>query len=128
MWMIIGGAYQGKLEYAKSLYPDLLWIDGEKCTEEEVFRCGGIYHFHTWIRKMMEQKRELRFLIERVKKENPNLVIVTDEIGYGLVPVDDFERRYREEVGRICTDFAAFSERVDRVVSGIAVPIKGGDK
>ena len=35
--------------------------------------------------------------------EERDLVIVCDEIGCGLVPVDAFEREYREAVGRIMT-------------------------
>lgn len=51
---------------------------------------------------------------------------MTQEIGYGLVPVDAFDRRYRElEAGRICTVLAANSDQVDRVVCGIGVTIKG---
>ena len=40
---------------------------------------------------------------------------MTAEVGYGLVPVDAFERQYREAVGRICTNLAACADRVDRV-------------
>ena len=30
-----------------------------------------------------------------------NLVIVSTELGYGIVPIDAFDRLYREKVGRI---------------------------
>ena len=33
---------------------------------------------------------------------------MTQEIGYGLVPVDAFDRRYRELTGRICTVLGKF--------------------
>ena len=36
MELIIGGAFQGKLEYAKKLYPKIQWIDGENCSPEEL--------------------------------------------------------------------------------------------
>ena len=29
-------------------------------------------------------------------------VVISNEIGYGIVPMDKFERRYRELTGRIC--------------------------
>ncbi len=35
MIMIIGGAYQGKLAFAKKIYPDVTSADGAVCTEEE---------------------------------------------------------------------------------------------
>ena len=127
MRMIIGGAFQGKMEYAQKEYPGIRWVDGAACSEEELLQCEGVYHFHLYIRKSMEKYEEMRLLADRIIRENPQIVIITDEIGYGLVPIDAFERRYREETGRICTRLAAFSERVDRVVCGIGLPIKGGD-
>ena len=127
MRMIIGGAFQGKMEYAQKEYPGIRWVDGAACSEEELLQCEGVYHFHLYIRKSMEKYEEMRLFADRIIRENPQIVIITDEIGYGLVPIDAFERRYREETGRICTRIAAFSERVDRVVCGIGLPIKGGD-
>ena len=127
MRMIIGGAFQGKMEYAQKEYPGIRWVDGAACSEEELLQCEGVYHFHLYIRKSMEKYEEMRLFADRIIRENPQIVIITDEIGYGLVPIDAFERRYREEKGRICTRLAAFSERVDRVVCGIGLPIKGGD-
>lgn len=127
MRMIIGGAFQGKMEYAQKEYPGIRWVDGAACSEEELLQCEGVYHFHLYIRKAMEKYEEMRLFADRIIRENPQIVIITDEIGYGLVPIDVFERRYREETGRICTRLAAFSERVDRVVCGIGLPIKGGD-
>lgn len=127
MRMIIGGAFQGKMEYAQKEYPGIRWVDGAACSEEELLQCEGVYHFHLYIRKSMEKYEEMRLFADRIIRENPQIVIITDEIGYGLVPIDAFERRYREETGRICTRLAAFSERVDRVVCGIVLPIKGGD-
>ena len=127
MRMIIGGAFQGKMEYAQKEYPGIRWVDGAACSEEELLQCEGVYHFHLYIRKSMEKYEEMRLFADRIIRENPQIVIITDEIGYGLVPIDAFERRYREVTGRICTRLAAFSERVDRVVCGIGLPIKGGD-
>lgn len=127
MRMIIGGAFQGKMEYAQKEYPGIRWVDGAACSEEELLQCEGVYHFHLYIRKSMEKYEDMRLFADRIIRENPQIVIITDEIGYGLVPIDAFERRYREETGRICTRLAAFSERVDRVVCGIGLPIKGGD-
>ena len=127
MRMIIGGAFQGKMEYAQKEYPGIRWVDGAACSEEELLQCEGVYHFHLYIRKSMEKYEEMRLFADRIIRETPQIVIITDEIGYGLVPIDAFERRYREETGRICTRLAAFSERVDRVVCGIGLPIKGGD-
>ena len=129
--MIIGGAYQGKLAYAKEQNPHVRWTDGKQCKKEAVFEAEGIFHFEKYIQRMIEkedwsEKEAIDFASELIKK-CPDIIIVTQEVGYGLVPVDAFERRYRELTGRICTALAAESDRVDRVVCGIGVTIKGGD-
>ena len=52
------------------------------------------------------------------------VILVSDEVGYGVVPVDAFQRAYREVVGRTCTKLASFSRKVTRVVCGIGTVIK----
>lgn len=124
MKMIIGGAYQGKLAFAKEQYPEVLWTDGKTCTEDELFSCQGICSFHCFLERKMREGREILEIAGRLKRENPEIVIVTDEIGYGIVPADAFLREYREQTGRVCTELAAFSEEVWRVVCGIGTRIK----
>lgn len=124
MIMIIGGAHQGKRRYAERRYPDKRWIDGEVCGEDEIFHCEGICHFHEYIAERMREGADLSELPERLYAENPGIVIVTDEIGYGIVPADAFQRKYRECTGRICTELAARSEEVHRVICGIGMKIK----
>lgn len=52
-------------------------------------------------------------------------VVICDEIGCGLVPVDAGERARRERVGRLCVELAADAERVVRVICGIGTILKG---
>ena len=120
MRMYIGGAYQGKLSYAKQQNPDIKWRDGASCTLEELLEAQGVYRFQEFIRKHME----IEDLAEQLIRENPSLVIVTDEIGYGLVPVEEEARNFRERTGRICTKLAAHCERVERIVCGISTKIR----
>lgn len=125
MKMVIGGANQGQLEWAKEQYKIEKWLDGTSCALDEIDNCDGIYDFHQYIfRVLKEDKEGAGTLAKRIISNNPGTVIVSDEIGYGLVPVDNFDRMYREKTGRICTELAAFSEEVTRVVMGIGVRIK----
>ena len=123
MKLIIGGAFQGKKTFAKTLCPDIEFIDGQICDPEAIFTCKGIYHFHEYIRNVKEEQRAV--LADKLIHQNPEIVLVSDEIGYGLVPIDAADRCYREQVGRICTELAAFSDEVVRVVMGIGTKIKG---
>ncbi len=124
MIMVIGGAHQGKREYANEMYPDIEWIDGKECKEQEIFKCKGIYGFHEYIAGRMREGADLDGFPERLYVKNPDIVIITNEIGYGIVPADAFQREYRETTGRICTKLAARAEEVHRVICGIGTRIK----
>lgn len=123
--MVTGGAYQGKRKFAERIYGTLQWADGANCPLEDLYTCGGIFHFEAYIKRRMQSGDDLEGLADSIVRRNPELVIVTREIGYGLVPIDAFERDYREKTGRICTELAALASRVDRVICGIGVLLKG---
>ena len=119
MKFITGGAYQGKLEYAKKLYPDAEWADGAGCSLQELLSCGAVDHFHLFVRRWLQEGKTPKELTEAILDKNRDLIIVCDEIGCGLVPVDAFEREYRESVGRICTELAKNADEVYRVTCGM---------
>ncbi len=127
MKMVIGGAFQGKLKWAKERYPGVEWLDGRTCRPEEIFSCRGICSFHEYIRRLLVReggKEAASKLAGDLISRNPEIIIITDEIGCGLVPIDPFDRMYRETVGRICTKLAGFSVRVDRIIMGVGAAIK----
>ena len=110
MIFIIGGAFQGQKEYAILHYPEKLRI-------EDVHQ--QIFH---WMQEGKDTRQEIEKLICYAKEKDA--VILTNEIGYGIVPEDAFLRKYREEVGRLCCLIAAEADLVIRVVAGIGVVIK----
>ena len=60
-----------------------------------------------------------------IRDSNRSLqLLISDEIGYGLVPIDDFEREYREFHGRVMTELAEQADCVERIVCGIPQRIK----
>ena len=124
MELIIGGAYQGALAYAQELFEDLQWADGSTCSEEELMQAKGVSDFQEYIRRMMAQGFDVDDLAGRLFQKNPALIIVTCEVGCGVVPADKFLREYREKTGRICTELAGKASRVHRVVCGIGRVIK----
>lgn len=54
----------------------------------------------------MKAGNDISSLAEDLIRVNPDLILVSDEVGYGVVPIDAFDRAYREAVGRICTKLA----------------------
>lgn len=125
MELIIGGAFQGKLNYARELYPDVVWVDGKSCTLEEMCKIPGIYNLHLFIKKQILEGKDVSELADILIEKNPNMIIISDEVGYGVVPVDAFDRVYREAVGRVCTKLAEKASKVTRVICGIGTVIKG---
>ena len=124
MKMIIGGAFQGKTAQEKKKYPDIVWVDGADADWNLIGTAKGILNFHEFIRNEMQKKKDVSGLAEQLISCNPDVVLVSDEVGYGVVPIDAFDRAYREAVGRICTKLAAYSSDVTRVVCGIGTVIK----
>lgn len=127
MKLIIGGCAQGKLDYVLEHYGGQayrVW-DGRipqnsDITEETVI----VNHLHLWVRERLkaggDPLKEIRSFLERC----PRCVIICDEIGNGIVPVEAFERAYREQTGTISRMLAKEAEEVVRVICGIGQRIK----
>ncbi|MBO1686830.1 MAG: bifunctional adenosylcobinamide kinase/adenosylcobinamide-phosphate guanylyltransferase [Clostridium butyricum] len=135
MIFIIGGENQGKLEYLfnisrfkKENVVDCLNVDGLKAEEILMSNKPVIYNFNNLIKELLvvyDDEEKVKEKIKKMIKENRKAVIISNEIGYGIVPIDKFERRYRELTGRICCEIAKESKEVHRVICGIGTIIKG---
>ncbi|MBK3425395.1 bifunctional adenosylcobinamide kinase/adenosylcobinamide-phosphate guanylyltransferase, partial [Methylobacterium ajmalii] len=53
------------------------------------------------------------------------LVLVSNEVGFGIVPENALARRFRDEAGRLHQRLAALADRVVLVVAGLPMTIKG---
>ena len=52
-------------------------------------------------------------------------LLVSNEVGSGIVPASALARRFQDEQGRLNQEVAAMCDSVTLVVAGIAVPVKG---
>lgn len=68
---------------------------------------------------------EINMLLEAVAAGRADLVAVTNEVGYGIVPISPLSRFFRDCAGRVNQRMAAAAAEVYLVVSGIPVRIKG---
>lgn len=125
MRLVIGGYAQGKLNYVLQKYHlsmEQVWegniLLGEANTDV-VFN-----HFHQWIKEALRKGMNPEEQIMTIVKNYPNIIIVSDEIGNGIVPMDAFEREYRERTGRLLIELAKQAESVERVICGIGQKIK----
>lgn len=69
-------------------------------------------------------REQITKLLEAVKKTNLYFVIVTNEIGMGIVPENKLSRIYGDFVGRANQLIASCSNEVYFVVSGIPMKVK----
>lgn len=130
MWLIIGGTAQGKLNYALGQHPQTPVFDeksfNELCAEDQVDRVIW-NHFHLSVKKMMKKgksEQQIADIVKEVLDKHPSIVVISDEIGNGVVPVDEMERRYRDFVGRQLIYIAGRAEKVVRILCGIPNRIK----
>ena len=120
MKLYIGGTGNGQRELAARE----TGLSPKPCSPVEALSAPAIDCFHMTLRELLENGSDSRAFALRLVAENPDAVIVCDEIGLGLVPLDPFERRWREETGRALCILAESAERVTRVYCGLPQVIK----
>ncbi len=54
-----------------------------------------------------------------------DLILVTNEVGWGIVPEGALARRYRDDIGALNQHIAAMADEVVLVVSGLHLTVKG---
>lgn len=68
--------------------------------------------------------KEWESIVQSAKRIPGNLVVVTNEVGLGIVPENPFTRWFRDVFGRVNQYLASESDEVFMVVSGIPMEIK----
>jgi len=125
MDLIIGGAYQGKLEYAKNRY-SLAEGDIYRCSEaggaEFGHRClYGMQEFALWCVRNGSDAVEI---LEQHRDEWKDSVIICEDIFCGVVPLGADMRAWREMTGRMCSYLSSQAENVIRIYCGLEQVLK----
>ena len=127
MDLFVGGKAQGKLNYVLNKY-DLSFnqvLDGENINNiSEIENYKVFNHFNIWVKNMLLNSRDVYNEIELILKINPEIIIISDDLGNGIVPIDKFERNYREFLGRVLCTIAQKSVNMERIICGIGQKIK----
>ncbi len=114
MILIIGGEGSGKRSFARTLgYGDADMA--EACLDARAVV------FHTE-RLVFQDRAAADTLFEALRRKD---VVICNEVGSGVIPVDTEERLGREAVGRLCVRLAGEADAVVRMVCGIPTVIKG---
>ena len=127
MDLIIGGAYQGKLEYAKEKYglsdDDIFTCDG---TGEIDFSKRCIYHFENYLYYLMQNDTAATASMPEYKTFNfrDDAIIIADDVMGGVVPTYGEARAWREFCGRTLTKLSGQCDSVTRIFCGQALRLK----
>ncbi len=122
--LYIGGAAQGKRALAMathSLIESQVAQGGALQSADELRTAKMLDQLHLLTRRMLERGEQPSQLLPWLQDK----VVVCDEIGCGIVPLDPFERQWREETGRLCCEIAKVAGTVIRVHCGLPQFIKG---
>ena len=130
MKLVIGGTAQGKLEYVLLKYDlqkNIVWHGCLPNGTEDINHIEKpviLNHFHLWVRNRILSGGCPEDEIMSFLNCNEDCIIICDEIGNGIVPIEPFEREYRERVGRILVQLAQRAEEVERIICGMGQRIK----
>lgn len=71
-----------------------------------------------------ERTRALLDQLKRFSVEGTHVIVVTNEVGLGVVPPTPLGRRYRDALGRANQLVAAAADRATLLVAGLALDLK----
>ncbi|MCM1334632.1 MAG: bifunctional adenosylcobinamide kinase/adenosylcobinamide-phosphate guanylyltransferase [Bacteroides sp.] len=127
MILIAGGAFQGKKSFVKARFglTDDDILNGEGCALGEAFTARCIADYDALVKRLIDQKKDALAFTKELYAKNPDAIVLINEIGCGIIPLDKGERLRREEVGRAGCILAEHSSVVIRITCGIANVIKG---
>ena len=123
MILIFGGAYQGKLNYAKANFNvDTIW----DCSAGAVpnFEADCICGIEGYVMECAKIGEDPRKCFEENRDLWQDSVLVVTDTSQGVVPIDRTVREFREMNGRLLLWLAGEADRVRRVFCGIGKDMK----
>lgn len=94
-------------------------------------RCVLVDCLTLWLSNLLGDADELCFererdrLLHTLPSLQGDLLLVSNEVGLGVVPMGELTRRFVDEAGRLHQAIAAISERVVFVAAGLPLVLKG---
>ena len=125
MDFIIGGAYQGKTDFAKKKY-GLDDADIFTCTENGDIEFGSrcINKIGEFALGCVKNGLDATEIFASRRAEWENSVLICDDIFCGVVPLGADMRAWREMTGRLCAYLSAEAKTVTRVFCGLEQKLK----
>ncbi|WP_338027326.1 bifunctional adenosylcobinamide kinase/adenosylcobinamide-phosphate guanylyltransferase [Colwellia maritima] len=74
--------------------------------------------------RQYEKQSFLNVLAGFTHTSNVHLVLVSNEVGHGIVPLGELSRHFVDQAGWLHQDIAAIANNVDFIMAGIALSLK----
>jgi len=124
MTLVIGGAYQGKLDYVLENYPGRSIFTCDVETPDIDLSSDIIYGLHlavlSQVRAGTDSMADLMKILPMLKDK----ILISDDIFCGVVPIDFETRQWREVLGKCLNMLSKSADEVIRVFCGIGSHIK----
>lgn len=125
MNLLIGGAYQGKLDYAKKQFS----VSDEQvftCTEENGIEFGSrcIYKIEEFTLWCVRHEMDAAQIFKKHRAEWADSILICCDIFCGVVPLGADMRAWREMTGRLCAYLSSEAESVTRMFCGLPQRLK----
>ncbi len=125
MVLIIGGAYQGKLDFAKRQY-GVSDAQVFTCTEENGIAFGArcidkLEEFTLWCVRNGQDATEI---FKANRAEWKDSILICQDIFCGVVPMGADMRAWREMTGRLCAFLSEEAQSVSRIFCGLEQKLK----
>lgn len=128
MIVIFGGAYQGKLEYAKENFNisdnDVYVCSADSTAIDTALSKKIIYGLENFTFACVKAGLEAREELAAYREELKDKIIICADISQGIVPLDADQRAWREMNGRCMLWLGREADRVIRVFCGLGQDIK----
>ena len=122
MILIYGGAYQGKLEYAKNNY-NINSVSECASGSFPDFSCDAIHGIDEFVLQCVRSNQDAVEYFREHASELRNKIIIANDISSGIVPMDKDVRAAREMNGRLLIYLASQANEVIRIFCGICKKI-----
>ena len=124
MVLIIGGAYQGKLDYAKAAF---------SIADDEVFACDGveidfsrrcIYRIEEFTLACVLENNDPTEYFRSHREMWKDSILICQDIFCGVVPLGAEIRAWRQATGRLCRYLSGEAAQVSRLFCGLEQRLK----
>lgn len=137
MQLVIGGAYSGKRRFVREMWEGAVWLSayngGNLEDWSHLIQIGKtlvIEGFEIWVSNDLKEnslqmiREKYKHLFQQWSESDCQFILIMLEMGKGIVPLEEKDRKTRDIMGWLQQDAVKFSEEVYYMWHGLAKRMK----